>query len=43
VIVCTGEASPEEAAYLLRLGVGRYFLKPVSPDELLAAVEAALP
>jgi DNA-binding response OmpR family regulator len=42
VIVCTGEASPEEAARLLRLGVNRYFVKPVSPDELLASVEAAL-
>jgi AmiR/NasT family two-component response regulator len=41
VIVCTGEAGPEDAARLLRLGVGRYFVKPVSPDELLASVAAA--
>ena len=43
VIVCTGEATPEEIMQLLRLGVRRYFQKPVSPDELLSAVEAALP
>ena len=43
VIVCTGEATPEEAVQLLRLGARRYFQKPVSPDELLSAVEAALP
>jgi DNA-binding response OmpR family regulator len=42
VIVCTGAASPEESARLLRLGVDRYFVKPVGPDELLASVEAAL-
>jgi DNA-binding response OmpR family regulator len=43
VIVCTGEATPEEAAELLRLGARRYLRKPVSPDELLATVEACLP
>jgi DNA-binding response OmpR family regulator len=43
VIVCTGEATPEEAAELLRLGAHRYLQKPVSPDELLATVEASLP
>jgi DNA-binding response OmpR family regulator len=43
VIVCTGEATPEEAAELLRLGARRYLQKPVSPDELLATVEASLP
>jgi DNA-binding response OmpR family regulator len=42
VIVCTGEASPEEAAELLRLGAHRYLQKPVSPDELLSTVEASL-
>jgi DNA-binding response OmpR family regulator len=42
VIVCSGEASPEEAAQLLRLGARRYFQKPFTIDELLAAVEAAL-
>jgi DNA-binding NtrC family response regulator len=43
VIVCTGEATPEEAAELVRLGAHRYLRKPVSPFELLAAVEACLP
>jgi DNA-binding response OmpR family regulator len=43
VIVCSGEASPEEAAQLLRLGAHRYLQKPVSVDELLATVAAALP
>jgi DNA-binding response OmpR family regulator len=43
VIVITGEATPEEAAQLLRLGAHRYLQKPVSPDELLATVEASLP
>jgi DNA-binding response OmpR family regulator len=43
VIVCTGEATPEEAAQLLRLGAHRFLQKPVSPDELLATVEASLP
>jgi DNA-binding response OmpR family regulator len=43
VIVCTGEATPEEVVQLLRLGAHRYFQKPISPDELLSAVEAALP
>jgi DNA-binding response OmpR family regulator len=43
VIVCTGEATPDEVAQLLRLGAHRYLQKPVSADELLATVEAALP
>jgi DNA-binding response OmpR family regulator len=43
VVVCTGEADPEEAARLLALGVHRYFRKPIAVDELLATVEAALP
>lgn len=43
VIVCTGQAEPEEVAQLLKLGVRRYFSKPISMDELLATVEAALP
>jgi DNA-binding response OmpR family regulator len=43
VLVCSGMATPEEAVSLLRLGVRRYFQKPVQADELLSAVEAALP
>jgi DNA-binding response OmpR family regulator len=42
VIVCSGEAEPQEVARLLGLGVRRYFQKPIEPDELLATVEAAL-
>lgn len=42
IIVCTGEAEPDEAARLLELGVHRYFRKPVAVDELLATVEASL-
>ena len=43
VIICTGEATPEEVSELLKLGAHRFFQKPISPDELLATVEAALP
>jgi DNA-binding response OmpR family regulator len=43
VIVCSGEATPDEMAQLLRLGVRRYFQKPFTRDELLASVEGALP
>jgi DNA-binding response OmpR family regulator len=43
VVVCSGEAEPEEVAELLRLGVRRYFRKPLALKELLATVEAALP
>jgi DNA-binding response OmpR family regulator len=42
VVICSGEAEPGEVARLLELGAGRYFRKPVTPDELLATVEAAL-
>jgi DNA-binding response OmpR family regulator len=40
VVVCTGEAAPEETAELFRLGVNRYFCKPIAMEELLATVEA---
>lgn len=43
VIVCTGGATPAEAARLLELGAQRYFQKPINADELLSAVEALLP
>jgi CheY-like chemotaxis protein len=43
VVVCSGMAAPAEVARLLELGASRYFRKPVEPDELLAAVESALP
>lgn len=43
VIVCSGAAAPEEVGQLAALGVRRFFRKPVEPDELVSAVEAALP
>jgi DNA-binding response OmpR family regulator len=43
VLVCTGQATVEEATRLLALGARRFFRKPIEPDELLSAVEAALP
>jgi DNA-binding response OmpR family regulator len=43
VVVCTGQAGPDEVAELMKLGVHRYFCKPIAMDELLATVEAALP
>ena len=36
-------AALNEVAELLKLGVHRYFCKPIAMDELLATVEAALP
>jgi DNA-binding response OmpR family regulator len=42
IVVCTGEADPDEVAELLELGAIRYFQKPVALQELLATVEAAL-
>jgi CheY-like chemotaxis protein len=42
VIVCTGGATPAEAEQLLRLGIHRYLRKPVSSEELVAAIRAAL-
>ena len=43
IVVCSGEAEGEEVAALVRLGAVRYFCKPVTVDELLSTVEAALP
>jgi DNA-binding response OmpR family regulator len=42
VVVCSGEASPQEVARLLGLDARRYYQKPVEPDELLATVGAVL-
>ncbi len=42
VVVCTGQADHEEATELLKLGIHRYFCKPIAMEELLASVEAAL-
>jgi DNA-binding response OmpR family regulator len=43
VVVCTGGTEPEELANLLKMGIHRYFCKPVAMEELLATVSAALP
>jgi DNA-binding NtrC family response regulator len=42
IVVCTGQAEPEEVAALVRLGAVQYFRKPVGADELLTAVKTAL-
>jgi DNA-binding response OmpR family regulator len=42
VVVCTGAASPEEAAELRQLGITRFFCKPIAMPELIAAVRSAL-
>jgi DNA-binding response OmpR family regulator len=39
VLVCTGGTDSEENAELNRLGIHDIFLKPVSMDELLAAMQ----
>ncbi len=43
VVVCTGQDDATEAARMMQLGVHRYFRKPISPEELLASVVAAMP
>jgi DNA-binding response OmpR family regulator len=43
VVVCTGGADPQDRAELMRMGVQRYFTKPVAMQELLDTVEEALP
>jgi DNA-binding NtrC family response regulator len=42
-VVCTGQATAEEETYLRAVGARGFFRKPVDPDELLSAVEKALP
>jgi hypothetical protein len=41
--VCTGQATAEEETHLRAVGARGFFRKPVDPDELLSAVEKALP
>jgi len=41
VVVCSGAASSEEIDELRRLGVSRFFAKPIALSELVAAVSAA--
>jgi DNA-binding response OmpR family regulator len=43
VVVCSGQATTEDVRRVLGAGVRWYFTKPVDPDELVAAVESALP
>ena len=38
VVVCTGCTDPEENAELIKLGINRYFPKPIAMDELLEAM-----
>ncbi|HWG45283.1 MAG TPA: response regulator [Gemmataceae bacterium] len=42
VVVCTGAASPEEAAELRQLGITHFFCKPIAMPELIAGVRSAL-
>jgi DNA-binding response OmpR family regulator len=42
VVVCSGEAEPQEVARMRGLGVRRYLRKPVEAEEVLATVKAAL-
>jgi DNA-binding response OmpR family regulator len=42
VVVCSGQATGDEVAQLLGMGVLCYIQKPVAPAELLASVGAAL-
>jgi DNA-binding response OmpR family regulator len=42
VVVCTGAASPEEAAGLRELGITHFFCKPISMPDLIVAVRSAL-
>jgi DNA-binding response OmpR family regulator len=43
VVVCTGAASSEEVADLRRLGITHFFCKPISIEELVGVLRAALP
>jgi DNA-binding response OmpR family regulator len=42
VVVCTGAASPEEAAELRALGITHFYCKPIALAELVGAVHTAL-
>src|SRR5437868_325944 len=42
VLVCTGAANPDEIRELQRLGITRFFAKPIAIDELVAGVRGAL-
>jgi DNA-binding response OmpR family regulator len=40
VVVVTGAAGPDEAAELRRLGITRFFCKPIAIDQLVVALRA---
>lgn len=42
VVVCTGGASLEDTLELRRLGITRFFSKPIALDELVGALQGAL-
>ncbi len=42
VVVCTGAATPEEAAGLRKMGITHFFCKPIAMPALMDAVRAAL-
>jgi DNA-binding NarL/FixJ family response regulator len=42
ILVCSGEAEPDEIDALVRLGTVRYFQKPIGGEDLLTAVETML-
>jgi len=42
VVVCSGAATPEEAAELRQLGITHFFCKPIAMPTLIAAVRSAL-
>ena len=43
VLVCSGRATSEDVGRVMAAGARHFFPKPVDPDELVAAVESALP
>jgi DNA-binding NtrC family response regulator len=43
VLVCSGQATPEDVGRVMGSGVRHFFPKPVDPDDLVSAIEAALP
>jgi DNA-binding response OmpR family regulator len=42
VVVCTGAAEPEEIRELERLGVSRFYSKPIAMEELVSGLRSAL-
>jgi DNA-binding response OmpR family regulator len=43
VVICSGMATPEDVDRVRRSGVRQFLTKPVDPEELVSAVESALP